>query len=139
MKALFVKDLASLRPASQEAEEVLTKIKRGDLVMVEVKRSRNLKHHQKFFVLMHLVFDNQEKYEVFEDFLDAVKCATGHRTILSVTESRIIMQPKSIAFSKMDQDQFNAFYNNVIDLVCRKIIPGMDREELIAQVEELIY
>jgi hypothetical protein len=139
MRSVFVKDWGALKPADKDAEAIIAKVKHGDFVMVEVVRQRNIRHHRKFFALMHLVFENQTRYEVFEDFLDAVKVATGHRSVMFLSDSKVMIKPKSIAFHKMDQDQFNAFYDKVLDLVVTRIMPGVDKEELAREIEAFLY
>ena len=54
-------------------------------------------------------------------------------TLRDGTEVRI---PKSIAFHAMDQAEFEAFYERVIDVVVSEIIPGLSREDLKRELSE---
>ena len=42
---------------------------------------------------------------------------------------------RSISFAAMDQYRFEAFYNDCINLVLHKYIEGLDRQDLITEIE----
>lgn len=134
----FRKDFGRLVPADDAASAALTKIKHGSDVQVEIKRPRNIRHHRKFFALMQLVYQNQEKYDTIEHLVAALKAAVGHCDFLPGRDGGLIAVPKSIAFAKMDQVSFDAFYDRCIDVIARHFLPGVDSDELRAEVEELI-
>jgi hypothetical protein len=50
----------------------------------------------------------------------------------------LVAIPKSIAFHKMDQTEFEAFYDRCIDKIARHFLPGVKSEDLRREVEELI-
>ena len=98
MKFVCTKQGMTLRPAGVVGEGALRSIHDGDFVMVEVKQSRNLAHHQKFFALLDLVKRNQNKYQTTEDLLTAVKICTGHYDIVQLHDGKPVIAPKSISF-----------------------------------------
>ena len=114
MKAVFRKHLNSLHPMGSVAEEVLRKIKHDDLVTVEVKRERNLAHHQKFFSMLQLIYENQDHYQSVDDILTAFKFCTGHTDKVMTRGGRVLEYPKSISFASMPQDEFEVFYNRAL-------------------------
>ena len=134
----FRKDFARLIPADDAASAALAKIKHGDEVQVEIKRPRNIRHHRKFFALMQLVYQNQEKYDSLEHLVAALKAAVGHCDFLPGKDGMLVAVPKSIAFHKMDQVSFNEFYDRCIDKIARHFLLGVDSDALRAEVEELI-
>jgi hypothetical protein len=57
-------------------------------------------------------------------------------TLASAQETYYI--PKSIAFNRMDQGEFNEFYDRCLDVIAQHFLPGVTRDELRQQVEELL-
>ena len=137
MTELYMKrNLSGLEPADGVD---MPPIKLGDTVKVKITsvRTRSQKHHRKFFALMGLIFKNQETYETLDDLVYAIKIATGHRKTYTKGDGTPFHAPRSIAFNSMDQIGFNAFYDKVITLICQKIIPGLDENDLRREIEEM--
>ena len=141
--ALFRKRLGSLVgpalvPDSIQAEAVLAKLPAADLVMVEVKRPRNLAHHQKFFVLLNKVFENQEHFKSVDEMRAAITVYIGHCTEQILKDGTAVRVPRSISFASMDQTAFEEFYEKVLDVVAEHIIPGIDKPALRQEVEAFL-
>lgn len=130
MKTVWVKHKGALYPAEERAADVNGTIADGDEVMIEIRRPRNLKHHKKFFKLLSIVLENQDLFKTNEQLLTFIKRGIGH-----VDEYGEV---KSIAFEKMDQTEFNEFYKKSVDFICMEVIPGMDHEALMAEVEHFL-
>jgi len=128
-----------LTPCDEHAVAALSKVKTGDSVVVEIRRPRNLRHHRKFWALVNLVFNNQEHYESPDHLVAALKTTVGHCDLVpSKDGSTMVALPKSIAFHRMDQTAFEAFYDKCIDVIARHFLPGVDSDALRAEVEELL-
>ena len=130
MKAVFIKQLGTLRPVDREGEEALAKIKNGQQVMVEVKQPRNPDHHRKFFALLNTVYENTEKFPSVDALLSVVKLMVGHCDTIISGKGEAFHHPKSINFASMGQTEFNEFYDKSLDAICERIMPGTTREEL---------
>ncbi len=139
MKALFRRALRSLEPdpADEGAAELMRSIRLGECVSVEVKRPRNIQHHRLFFALLNLVFENQEHFKTVDELRFALCIAIGHADPV-VTRSGTHMKPRSISFGKMDQAEFNTFFDRAVNFICTEVLPGMDSEALRNEVEEMI-
>jgi len=139
-KFLAQKILNGLRPADEAGEEALRKISLGELVQVEIKRPRNLKMHKLFWALMSLVWQNvdSERYPTVEDLVAAVEIYAGIRTRIELPNGTQGFIPGSIAFHKMDQVEFAAFFERVIDLVCTHFIPGLPPGDLRDELEQMV-
>jgi hypothetical protein len=132
----FRKDIGKLVPADDAAQDALSKIKFGAEVQVEIKRPRNPLHHRKFWALANLVANNQEHYETAEQVVAALKAATGHCDWFPMKDGKhMVAIPKSIAFHKMDQTEFKAFYDRCISVVAEHFLPGVESADLRAEVE----
>lgn len=129
-----------LRPYDAEALKVMQKWKIGDVVAATVKRPRSVQHHRKLFAMLQLVWEGtavQDTYPRVENLLDALKLAMGHCEPVSLPDGTTAMKIKSIAFESMGQDEFNAFYDQAVDIVVERLVPHLNREDLERQVMEL--
>lgn len=137
---LASKSLNSLRPVDELGEAALRKLGHGEIVSIEIKRPRNIKHHRMFWALMGLVHDNldHERYPTVEDLVAAVKINAGLRTRIELPNGETGFIPGSISFHKMDQDEFSKFYERVCDLIARHFLPGVNTDDLRREVEIMI-
>ena len=138
MKFLARKELGHLTPVDQAGEDALRKLKFGDVVTIEVKKPRNGNHHRLYWALVSLVWQNQERYETPEQLHSALKIAAGIYEPLEMPGGVVHKIPGSIAFDKMDQTEFSAFYDRVCDLVAQHFLPGVSSGELKAEVASMI-
>lgn len=123
-------------PTDGQSEDELHKITIGDEVKVTVKKYRNAGHHRKFFALIKLVLDNQERYQSTVELLDMIKIAVGHVNVRVSPSGQEYKVPASINWASMDQAEFNDFYKRVVDVVCKYFIPGLDEGALKQELME---
>ena len=137
---LVTKHLNSLRAVDEAGEEAMRRIGHGELVMVEMKRPRNVRHHRMFWALMTLVWEqmDNERYPTVEDFVAAVKIAAGLRTRIELPNGDVGFIPGSIAFHRFDQAEFDAFYERVCHLISRHFLPGVESGDLRREVSIMI-
>lgn len=127
--------LVAADPMSLEA---LDGMREGEIVSAKITRPRNVRHHRKFFALLGIVFEAQDRYPTMEHLLDAIKIAIGHYDTIQLTKTKTVIKTKSISFASMDQAAFEQFYDRVVRLIVTKILPGTDSAELEQQVLEII-
>lgn len=135
---LLIRDgnrLAAAEPISAEAIDAIGK---NETVAAKITRSRNGKHHRKFFVLIGEVFKNQDRYPTMEHLLDAIKIGVGHYDTYQLTKTREVVRPRSISYAKMGQEGFEQFYNSVVNYIITKILPGTDKQDLESRVMEIL-
>jgi hypothetical protein len=138
MKGVWRKTIGGLKPADAMAEEVWQAIPVNAEVMAEVTRPRSLGHHKKFFALLKLVYENQENYQSMDELLIAFKVALGHCYPVHLKTGQVAMVPKSISFAKLDQIAFNEFWDKACSLVITKFLPGVNREDLEAEIMTMV-
>jgi len=140
MKTILCKHGTSLVAEDADSLDALAKIKDGKLVLVEVRRKRNLQHHRLYFALIKVVHENMEskRYPTPDTLHEAIKVACGLRTEFVLPNGVVGFIPGSINFGEMTQDAFEKFYNKVCDIVCAHFIPGLKSEELKAEVLQMV-
>ena len=138
MKGAWRKTIGGLKPADALAEEVFNGLPLNAEVMAEVTRPRNLGHHKKLFALLKIIRDNQDFYKTTDDVLDALKVATGHWYPMKTQTGQTVAKTKSIAFAKMDQIAFNEFWDAVVSVVVTRFLPGVNRDDLEAEILTMV-
>ena len=135
-KILVKSHFGKLVPVDTMSEEAIRRAPKGQFYLVELKGTRNLKHHQKFRVLLDLIWRNQEEYPSVDIMHSAIKYELGHCDTF-MRDGKIIMTPKSTSFASMGQVEFSEYYDKVINMVCTHIIPGLSEGDLRQELEEL--
>lgn len=116
------------------------KLRVGEIVLCDISKPRNYEFHKKFFALIRLVFDNlpehiADTFNIYseEDMLDVLKVDLGLYNIVYVGGKQLV-KVGSISFAKMDNTEFERFYNRSIDIVLNKYMNGTERFDLIEEI-----
>ncbi len=122
-------------PSDELSEQRTKRIPLGEIVRAEIKKGRNVLFHRKYFALLNLVFQNQDKYKNLEDLLVEIKLKIGYYTEHITTKGIVIYVPKSISFAGCDQSTFEEIYSKTID-VCLEHFMFIDEQDLRQKVNE---
>jgi hypothetical protein len=106
----LVRTLGGLKPADDRTEDAVKNFGLGEIVRVKFYSSRNIRHHRLFFGLLNLVFVNQDKYLSLEGLRFAVTIQAGYVDEIKLAGDKVTLKPKSIAFARMGQVEFNEFF-----------------------------
>jgi len=128
MKIVLMRDNNSFKIIYGSDIEKVSYIKSGQQVWCQLTKSRNLKHHKKFFAIVNCAFESQSKFENVDNFLSALKFEIGHYEIGRNFKGDKIPLLKSISFAKMDQLEFEKFYCSALQILSKFI--GCTVEEL---------
>lgn len=141
-----------LMPATDEDADALRKIKAGEAVRVDVKKIRNYKFLQKWFTLARYAFDiwsenvppKEYKGQVvrpsFDRFRKDLIILTGSYEATYNARGEVRLEPKSISFSNMSEDEFEQLYSDTIDVILHKILggSGMTESQLRQHVDNVL-
>ena len=133
-----VRDGTRLAAADQLSFDAISKAELNRVFSITLHRPRNGAHHRKTFALLNLVFQNQSTFATLEALLDAMKMATGLFDVRQTVDGMAFNVPRSISFSSMKQAEFEIWYDKVLNVIITKILPAVNRQELEAQVMEMI-
>lgn len=141
MKILCVITETGLTPKYESDREEFKKLKRNAEVVVEIKKGRNIEFHKKYFALLKLTFENFPEWledilnvHSVEDLRTRIKIDLGLYDISHYGNQSIII-PKSIAFDKMDETEFEKFYRMSVNHIIKNYLKGVSNE----QIEEEIW
>lgn len=124
----------SLVPVDEWQEKALSKAwVEDEVVAVIIKRGRSLQQHRLFFGILQHVAEASE-WETPQQLLVALKVQLGRYDLLALPSGKVVPVPHSVSFSEMSQDDFMAFFNEAIQLICDKVLGGYNPDDLINEV-----
>lgn len=136
MKINLVRKDFYLAAASDEDMEKMLKLKKGQVMEATIKTRRNYKLLQKFFALINVSYEflSEQQRSFFHDSKDGYRytltlAAGYYDTVYSVARREWIQVPKSIAFDKMDEAEFDALYESVVNVIFKLFLNHVDKEE----------
>lgn len=149
MKAFFNKTMLGLVPADPATEDWFRRIKPGEVVKAEFKKVRNYRFLRKWFALLNVGFENwtpgeiDSKYGVpeknFERFRADVTILAGYYDVTIRLDGSTRIEPKSVSFAKMIEEDFEQLYNRTIDVLIKHVYgQGMKPEDLNRIVEQYL-
>lgn len=140
MKLLLVKTLGGqLRPVDDAGAEALRKLKRGDIVSVELRRPRNVQFNRLWRALASITWENvdHDEYPSVEDLITRIKIGVGHRDRITFEGGVVAYIPRSLSFAACSQQEFDIFFDRATDWIIQHVLPGVTREDMIAEIETM--
>ncbi len=129
-------------------ESFLKRLKIGGKLRGEFTVMRNYRFHKKFFALIDTAFDWWEPHGVEwrgepvaknkERFRKDVLILAGHGYPVVNVRGDVRMEAKSISFANMDDVEFDAVYNAVLQAILDKVLSRSDAERLNEAVESIM-
>lgn len=93
----------------------LHKSEPGEMLEIHTHRERLGWYHRKHMAMEQAVFDAQERFTDFDQFRIWLKVGSGFVDWLPGPKGGVIPVPKSIAYSKIEQDDMERFHTKVVD------------------------
>ena len=130
-----------LYPTHVRGHDQLAKYKLNDIVTAEVRRPRNERHHRLFWALISTVWEStaiQDRYASPHALAKAIELALGYFDTIKLPDGKIGYSIHSLRFESMDQAKFEEFYSRAVDVIVTQLVPHLNREDLIREVEEMV-
>ena len=118
---LFRRVGSHFEPNDLAAQEMLESVKDGETVVLTYKKSRSAKNLAHYHVLLRAALDHMDQYQDTDALGDTVKLAVGHVRPIQKLDGEVILMPKSIAETAMDEDEFRRFKNRAIYILNREL------------------
>ncbi len=115
---MLAKRLNALVPADEQSAELIRGLAQGEIIRAKVTRPRNLLHHRKFFALLQLVHSATDQWPSVDALLVELKFALDHVEHVQLSSGEVVRLPKSISFAKMDDLEFQQFYDRALRVLC---------------------
>ena len=135
MELYLVKTLGgAFKPSHNSDYEKFKKLKINHLYQCKVTQPRNVKFHRKYFALINLVYQNQERYDNSDDLRHDLTIASGYFRLSVDLKGNEVKKAKSISFAKMTEYEFGELYSATLDAIVKYF--GFDKESMIEEIEQ---
>ena len=85
----------------------------GEMMNIMTLLPRSGKHHRFYMGLEHSLFDSQERFDDRDMFRDWLKIGSGWVVWVPGAKGGIVPLPRSISWSKADEDEFCKYFDGV--------------------------
>jgi hypothetical protein len=120
-KAVFIRQGRTLTAVDDEGEKIIDHIKPGEKVLVHVHRARYPEHHRLAFAVFNKLAD--AKGLPVDTIVLYLKWETGHVNLVRLPNGKVVAEAKSINFESMGQTEFQAWWNQALQVVKEKLLP----------------
>lgn len=127
-----------LVPAAPIDGELIEAFPAGKALRVAVTPPRSVPQLRLYWSMLRLVADNLDSAVTTEALHNWIKMRCGIAAAIPLRNGETDYVPGSIAFDKMDQDQFQAFMDRALDLVLGQLIPGLSKPALEAEARAML-
>ena len=127
-----------LLPVSKVDEDALEEIPEHKDLSVTITRHRSNKQHRFFWAILQKVCENHDVYQRGEQLLLFLKIRLGYVEEVRFHGDQVWWVAQSISFNAMDQIEFKKFFDAAMDVITTEIIPGLNSQELIEEVENML-
>lgn len=136
MKLKLLNTDGGLKPMYDDDYEEKKKLKRGQVYVASISVFRNVGLHRKYFSLINCAWEyltepQQEFYHKNKEyFRKSLEVSAGYcDTIYNHKLGSFVDIPKSVAFDKMDESEFQDLYRDVKYIINNIILTHISEEE----------
>lgn len=138
----------ALVPADPQAAEYIAKLKLGASVKGKFTKQNNPAFHRKMMALFNLGFDafnpgaltykGQVVEKSFDQFRHDITILAGYYETTITLRGEVRLVAKSLSFGSMEQDEREALYSAVINVLLAKVLTTYTRDDLDDVVNRLM-
>ena len=114
----------SLHPHDDTAKKIIQKFSEGELVILDVKKSRNPKFHRYAFVMFRTLLDMVDEQMALEPWVKLMTTKIGRFTSIGKVDingtTSVAVIPDSISFEAMDEIEFRKFTTEFHNYFCER-------------------
>ena len=130
-----------LLPAFDTEAERLERFKSGFIFPVEIKQTRNPGFHSKVFSFLQFCFEHWSGDQTdarfktsaaqFDTFRKELTVLAGYRDVTFKIGGGFRVEPKSLSFSNMEQDEFEECYSALINAAIQHIFGNTNDQKIL--------
>lgn len=129
---------AFLVPQAPIDGELLEAFPAGKPLRVAITQPRSVPQMRLYWSMLRLVADNLDSEVTTEALHSWIKMRCGVTAAIPLRSGQVEYVPGSIAFDKMDQDQFGRFFDRATELLVEHVIPGLSKPHLEAEARAML-
>jgi len=141
MKINVFKSGSKLVPCTSEDKDKIGKLPKAEPIQIKYIEIRNPRHHRKYFAFIKKVYDNlpeqfDKNWPDAGSFRRSMQMYAGYYEETISLKGETHLQPKSIAFDKLDEMAFSELHTRVKNVIGKHILPEMDMETVEREIEQ---
>jgi|TARA_R100001510_G_C7652874_1_gene210831 hypothetical protein len=111
-----------LHPVTRYDAEILETYTTNQLFDIQAVSERSPQHHKLYWSILNNVVKATNKWATASHLHDDLKMLCGYyRTVINKANGGVYYVPDSIAFNKMDQKEFNDFFETAMQKIAETI------------------
>lgn len=134
-------------PADELSKRRLEKIGDGEMIRAEYIKPQNLKFHRKLMALFRAAFnlwtpeptghgkDHRTARKSFDGFREEVTVLAGYYETEWKIDGTFRLKAKSLKFSKMEAEERERLYSDVLDVVLQTVLSGYTEDQVYEAVQ----
>lgn len=124
-------------PNDPMSEEDVASAKMDSEVCCTFYSPKNLEALRFLWGLVHKVADNTDRYLDKDEAMHDLKLRAGFSRVMYNSKSHELeLRPKSL--KRIGNEQLHQLTEKIMDIICDDLLPGMKRNQLRAEVEEML-
>ena len=123
--------------ATEQDAETAAAIPCGEWRRATFRLPRNVGHHKKYWALIS-VATNYSDFPTVEVFHVWLKRALGYADLHLGPNDQEIWIDTPTNFAKMDQAQFQKYYDHAVKFILRRIVPAVDHENFFNEIQDIL-
>jgi hypothetical protein len=89
----------------------------GEMIHIDTLRPRSGPFHRRHFKIEQNLFDSQERFTVFDQYIYWIKVGAGWVTWAAGPKGGVVPIPRSVSYAEADQDEFQQFHEQVMQFL----------------------
>jgi hypothetical protein len=107
------------------------------IVRVEMRQPRSSRDFRYYWALCRLVSFNHEQFKTEKQVDGALKVLTGHADVFTL-DGRVVEVPRSIAFDKLEQEEWQEYLKRAKDAVLQHLLPGVKSSVMEDEIARMV-
>ncbi len=92
----------------------LMRMEPGEMATIKTHKSRSGPFHRRHMAMEQAVYEGQERFELFDQFIYWIKVGAGWVTWAAGPAGGVVPIPKSISYASADDTEFREFHDRVV-------------------------
>jgi len=122
-------------PYSQLDREKVDALPFDKALKHQVTQLRSVPHNNLYWAVLRLVVDNNPIFILPERLHKLLLTACGVVEPFVDLDGNMSLIPSSAAFEAMKKDDFDVYFEAALQVICEKIMPGMDPKHLVLEAK----
>jgi len=136
VRAFFKKTSGGLMMANNdETADYIDRLSVGQVVVTDIKKSRNPEQHKRYFSFLNKTFEMQDSFEIFEHYRKWMILKSGYYTAIIAPNGNTFFVAESISFDAMDEDKFIQLFSDSINVFLKEFGIKMSEQDIIRVID----